>query len=125
MMDAVIGSSTRIRGCEAVDKASAARSIASTDVVAATDRTLPFTKDAAVRTKRLSAFEMPTSGSSTASTPSRSNLRAISSFCLKDKVDFYLKHEEARQRIAINGYKTVSEKHNYSKRLDYILDKIF
>lgn len=44
---------------------------------------------------------------------------------LKDKVDYYLKHEEARQRIALNGYKTVSEKHNYSKRLDYILDKIF
>lgn len=43
---------------------------------------------------------------------------------LKDKVDYYLKHEEARQRIALNGYKTVSEKHNYSKRLDYILDKI-
>lgn len=43
---------------------------------------------------------------------------------LKDKVDYYLKHEEARQRIALNGYKTVSKEHNYGKRLDFILDKI-
>lgn len=42
----------------------------------------------------------------------------------KDKVDYYLKHDEVRQRIALNGYELVSREHNTHKRLDYMLDKI-
>ena len=41
----------------------------------------------------------------------------------RDKADFYLKHEESRQRIALNGYKLVSKEHNIGRRLDYILEK--
>lgn len=41
----------------------------------------------------------------------------------RDKADFYLKHEESRQRIALNGYKLVSKEHNIGRRLNYMLEK--
>ncbi len=44
---------------------------------------------------------------------------------LEEKVDYYLKHEEVRIRIAINGYKKVREKHNYENRLSYMLEQMF
>ena len=44
---------------------------------------------------------------------------------LEEKVEYYLNHEEARVRIAINGYKKVREKHHYKARLHGILEKIF
>lgn len=40
------------------------------------------------------------------------------------KVGYYLQHEEARTRIAINGYNKVKKKHSYIKRFEYIMDKI-
>ena len=43
---------------------------------------------------------------------------------LVDKVDFYLKNENARLRIALNGYKVVSEKHSYDNRINEILEKL-
>lgn len=42
----------------------------------------------------------------------------------KEKVDYYLKHDEARQRIALNGYQLVSSEHNIGRRLDFMLEKI-
>ncbi len=43
---------------------------------------------------------------------------------LVDKVDFYLKNENSRLRIALNGYKVVSEKHSYDNRINEILEKL-
>lgn len=43
---------------------------------------------------------------------------------LEEKVEYYLQHEEARVRIAINGYKKVREQHNYQNRLDKMLNII-
>lgn len=40
---------------------------------------------------------------------------------LMEKIDYYLKHEEARVRIAMNGYKKVRKLHSYEKRLEDIL----
>ena len=88
MIEDVIGSSILILGCEAVASASAALSTAATELVAATESTLFFTNEDAVRARSVSAFEVPISGSSIASTPRRSSLRAISSFCLKVRFDF-------------------------------------
>lgn len=44
---------------------------------------------------------------------------------LLEKVDYYLKHEDERLRIAINGYKKVREKHDSKVRLNSILKEIF
>ncbi len=40
---------------------------------------------------------------------------------LEDKVRYYLSHEEARSRIAINGYHTVSEKYSYDAGFEKIM----
>lgn len=44
---------------------------------------------------------------------------------LEQKVEYYLKHEEQRIRIAINGYKKVRGRHDYKSRLVPLLDKVF
>lgn len=41
---------------------------------------------------------------------------------LTEKIDYYLKHEEARVRIAINGYKKVRKLHSYEKRMEEVLE---
>lgn len=43
---------------------------------------------------------------------------------LMEKIEYYLNHEEARVRIAINGYKKVRKYHTYSKRLIDVLEWI-
>lgn len=43
---------------------------------------------------------------------------------LMDKVGYYLKHEDKRIRIAMNGYKLVREKHQYRMRLEGLLYNI-
>lgn len=40
---------------------------------------------------------------------------------LLEKAAFYLSHEEARQRIAINGYKTIRAGHSYTHRVQEML----
>ena len=40
---------------------------------------------------------------------------------LVDKADYYLKHEDKRARIAINGYRRVKEQHTYEHRLNKII----
>lgn len=44
---------------------------------------------------------------------------------LFDLIDYYLTHEEERERIARNGHKKVKEFHNYDVRLQYVLDIVF
>lgn len=44
---------------------------------------------------------------------------------LVEKVDYYLKHEEQRVRIAMNGYQKVKNCHTYYNRWNVIIDKIF
>ncbi len=44
---------------------------------------------------------------------------------LMEKTDFYLTHEDARIRIAMNGYQKVAEKHQYKHRLEQILKEVF
>lgn len=41
---------------------------------------------------------------------------------LLDKTDYYLKHEEERLRIAINGYKLIKEKHTTQHRVRSMLE---
>jgi len=41
---------------------------------------------------------------------------------LLDKVDFYLKNETERKRIALNGYQKVITNHTYLQRVETILD---
>lgn len=41
------------------------------------------------------------------------------------KVDYYLKHEDKRIRIAMNGYQKVRKHHTYEERLEKILGFIF
>lgn len=43
---------------------------------------------------------------------------------LREKVGYYLTHEEERQTIALNGYRTVKEKHNYIERIRAILAQV-
>jgi len=44
---------------------------------------------------------------------------------LERKVDYYLTHEEERKRIAQSGYEKVCAEHNYSKRLQGVLESVF
>lgn len=44
---------------------------------------------------------------------------------LEEKIAYYLKHEDERLRIAINGYKKVRSRHNIQARLKCVLDKIW
>ena len=44
---------------------------------------------------------------------------------LQRKTEYYLKHEDERIRISINGYKKVCKEHNYQKRLKQVIDYIF
>ena len=44
---------------------------------------------------------------------------------LVSKIDYYLKHEKERIRIAINGYKKVREHHSYEKRMTDVLKWVF
>lgn len=43
---------------------------------------------------------------------------------LKEKVGYYLKHEEERKRIAENGYRKVKTYHNYRNRIQTMLDTV-
>ena len=40
------------------------------------------------------------------------------------KVRYYLRHEDERRRIALNGQKKVRELHNYDARLQVIEDVV-
>ncbi len=44
---------------------------------------------------------------------------------LQEKVGYYLKHDNQRIRIAMNGYQKVRKGHDYDVRLKYILNCIF
>lgn len=44
---------------------------------------------------------------------------------LEEKIDYYLKHEDERVRIAINGYKKVKKEHGLKRRMQSVLDLIF
>ena len=41
-----------------------------------------------------------------------------------DKVDYYLTHEKSRNFIALNGYKTVSEKYSYDVAFQKMMEHI-
>lgn len=43
---------------------------------------------------------------------------------LEEKIDYYLKNEKMRIRIAMNGYKKVRNKHNYQERMKYVLQQV-
>jgi len=43
---------------------------------------------------------------------------------LREKVGYYLTHEDERQEIARNGYEKVREKHSYIERIQTILDTV-
>lgn len=43
---------------------------------------------------------------------------------LKEKCDYYLKHEDVRKAIAVNGYNKVKELHCYSNRFPVIFNEI-
>ena len=43
---------------------------------------------------------------------------------LIDKTEFYLKHYEIAQKIALNGFANVAKSHNYTARARKILDTI-
>ena len=43
---------------------------------------------------------------------------------LREKVGYYLTHEEERREIAYNGYQKVKREHNYIERIQTILDAI-
>lgn len=44
---------------------------------------------------------------------------------LVDKADYYLRHEDERARIAVNGYRKVKEQHTYEHRLEKIISILF
>lgn len=44
---------------------------------------------------------------------------------LEEKTAYYLKHEDQRIRIAINGYKKVMKEHNLKNRMQMVLDYVF
>jgi spore maturation protein CgeB len=43
---------------------------------------------------------------------------------LMSKIDYYLEHEEIRERIARNGYEKVKAAHTYDHRVSQILEMI-
>ena len=43
---------------------------------------------------------------------------------LREKVSYYLEHEEEREQIAENGYKKVKEHHTYVNRIKDMLRMI-
>ena len=43
---------------------------------------------------------------------------------LKEKIDYYLKNNEEREKISQEGYRLILEKHTYKHRADFILSKI-
>lgn len=43
---------------------------------------------------------------------------------LRKKIEYYLKNESEREKIAANGRKLALEKHTYKNRVDFILEKI-
>ena len=43
---------------------------------------------------------------------------------LVDKAEYYLRHDDERIRIGINGYRKVKEKHTYEQRLEKIISTI-
>lgn len=44
---------------------------------------------------------------------------------LIEKADYYLKHEDKRVRIGVNGYRKVKERHTYEHRLEKIISILF
>lgn len=44
---------------------------------------------------------------------------------LIDKADYYLKHENERLRIGVNGYRKVKEQHTYEHRLEKIISILY
>lgn len=44
---------------------------------------------------------------------------------LEEKIAYYLKHEDERVRIAVNGYKKVKREHGLNERMQSVLDLIF
>lgn len=44
---------------------------------------------------------------------------------LIDKADYYLRHDDERIRIGVNGYRKVQEQHNYIKRLNKIISILY
>jgi glycosyltransferase involved in cell wall biosynthesis len=43
---------------------------------------------------------------------------------LKEKIDYYLKNEEEREKIALSGYQKAINYHKYEDRIKFILEKI-
>ena len=43
---------------------------------------------------------------------------------LRNKLKYYLKNEEERNRIALGGYEEVIKKHKYSDRINRIIEKL-
>jgi glycosyltransferase involved in cell wall biosynthesis len=43
---------------------------------------------------------------------------------LKEKIDYYLKNEEEREKIALSGYQKAINYHKYEDRVKFILEKI-
>ena len=43
---------------------------------------------------------------------------------LKEKINYYLSHEEEKEKIAFNGYQKVFNFHKYEDRIKFILEKI-
>lgn len=41
---------------------------------------------------------------------------------LAEKCEFYLSHDDVREKIALNGYKKVKENHNYTDRIRMLLE---
>jgi len=44
---------------------------------------------------------------------------------LKKKIDYYLRNEEEREKIAANGYQKAIQFHKYEDRVKFILEKIY
>lgn len=44
---------------------------------------------------------------------------------LKEKIDYYLSHEEEREAIRLAGHKRAKESHNYTRRMEFILETLF
>ncbi|MFZ8805498.1 MAG: glycosyltransferase family protein [Candidatus Calescibacterium sp.] len=44
---------------------------------------------------------------------------------LKEKIDYYLKNEEEREKVASNGYEKAIKFHKYEDRVKFMLEKIY